>query len=59
MKTILFLCSFIPMLSGCNSGIGLGIGTSIGNHGAVGTNVEIGNDTQVHGSITVGAGGYL
>jgi len=56
MKTILFL-TFI--LSGCYTGAGLGVGTSIGNHGGVGTNVHVGSDGQVHGSVGVGVGGYL
>ena len=59
MKTILFLLSLAFTLGGCYSGVGLGVGTSIGDHGGVGTNVHVGSDGQVHGSVGVGVGGRL
>lgn len=59
MKTIIFLLSLAFLLNGCYSGIGIGVGTAIGNHGGVGTNVHLGSDGQVHGSVGLGLGGYL
>jgi len=59
MKTILLFLSIAFVLSGCYSGVGLGVGTSIGNHSGVGTNVHVGSDGQVHGSLGVGVGGSL
>jgi len=58
MRTILFLLSLSFMLNSCYSGIGLGVGTSIGNHGGIGTDVEVGSDGQIHGSISVGGNIY-
>ena len=59
MKTIFFLLSFTFILSGCYSGVGFGVGTSVGSHGGVGTTIHAGSDGQVHGSVGVGTGGYL
>ena len=59
MKTILFLLSFAFVLSGCYSSIRLGVGTSIGNNAGAGTNVHVGSDGQVHGSVGMGIDGHL